>query len=268
MSGSQGAVDGLVAIVTGAASGLGAADAQVLAAAGATVFMTDLNADAGRQAADAIGSSARFVEQDVRSEVAWVELVAEVGRSAGRLDILVNNAGLVRFADVEHCSLEDFRLLNAVMAEGVFLGCKHAIPLMARGGGGSIINMSSMGALQGFARVFAYSAAKGAVRSMTKAIAAYCLQRNYGIRCNAVYPGMIATGMVGEDATPEQVERREHSLDPLPHLAFGAAKDVAAMVLYLASPVSRYVTGADFVIDNGSTIIPAASGTSARDPSA
>lgn len=268
MVGYHGAVQGLVAIVTGAASGLGRADAELLAAEGATVFMTDVNPIDGRIAAEAIGPSARFLEQDVRSEEGWADIIAEVERLAGRLDILVNNAGLVRYGDVEHCTLDDFRLQNAVMAEGVFLGCKHAIPLMARSGGGSIINMSSMGALQGFASVFAYSAAKGAVRAMTKAVAAYCLESNYGIRCNSVHPGRIATSLLGEAATPEQIERREKTLDPLPHLAFGAAKDVAAMVLYLASPASRYVNGAEFVIDNGITIVPVTSKTSIKEPTA
>lgn len=256
MAHSGNAVEGLVAIVTGGASGLGLADAKLLADEGATVFLTDIDTVKGEAAAKAIGSSARFAALDVSSEDGWASLIASIKEETGQLDILVNNAGMVRYGDVEHCTLEDFRLQNAVMSEGVFLGCKHAIPLMAASGGGSIINMSSMGALQGFAPIVAYAAAKGAVRSMSKSIASYCLEQNYGIRCNSVHPGRIHTGLLGEAATPEQVERRENGWSPLPHGAFGSAKDVAAMVLYLASPASRYVTGAEFVIDNGTTIVP------------
>ncbi len=253
----SGRVDGLVAIVTGAASGLGLATARLLASEGATVFLTDVDGAGAGAAAEAIGPSAHPCTLDVRSEEAWLALMAEVERKAGRLDILVNNAGLLRIGTIESCTLEDFRLLNAVMSEGVFLGCKHAIPLMARDNGGSIVNISSTAALQGFSAVLGYSAAKGAVRSMTKAIATHCLEQNYGIRCNSVHPGNIHTNMHGERVTPEQVERRENSWKPLPNGAFGSARDVAEMVLYLASPAARYVTAGEFVIDNAITMIPA-----------
>ncbi len=253
----KGRVEGLIAIVTGAASGLGLATARLLAREGATVFLTDVDGAGASAAADAIGPAARPSALDVRSEDAWRTLIEEVERAAGRLDILVNNAGLLRVGTIESCTLDDFRLQNAVMSEGVFLGCKHAIPLMARGGGGAIVNISSTAALQGFSAVLAYSAAKGAVRSMTKAIATHCLEQNYGIRCNSVHPGNIHTNMHGERVTPEQVERRETSWKPLPNGAFGSARDVAEMVLYLASPAARYVTGGEFVIDNAITVTPA-----------
>jgi len=252
-----GRVDGLVAIVTGAASGLGLASARLLASEGATVFLTDVDAAGAQAAADDIGEAAHPAALDVRSEEAWTALIAEVERVAGRLDILVNNAGFVRMGNIETCTLDDFRLHNAVMSEGVFLGCKCAIPLMARTGGGSIVNISSTAALQGFSAVLAYTAAKGAVRSMTKAIATHCLEQNYGIRCNSVHPGNIHTSMHGEQATPEQVERRENSWKPLPNGAFASARDVAELVLYLASPAARFVSGGEFVIDNAITMIPA-----------
>lgn len=257
MDGIKGRVGGLVAIVTGAASGLGLATARLLASEGATVFLTDVDEAGARTAAAAIGSSAHPKPLDVRSEEEWQALIGEVERTAGRLDILVNNAGLMRPGTIESCTLDAFRLQNAVMSEGVFLGCKHGIPLMARDGGGSIVNISSIAALQGFSTVLAYSAAKGAVRSMTKAIATHCLEQNYGIRCNSVHPGNIHTNMHGERLTPEQVERRENSWKPLPNGAFGSARDVAEMVLYLASPAARYVTGGEFVIDNAISMMPA-----------
>ncbi len=253
----SGRVDGLVAVVTGAASGLGLASARLLASEGATVFLTDLDSEGVHSAAEEIGPPACPLACDVRSEADWEALMSQVERSAGRLDILVNNAGIVRFGNIESCTLEDFRLQNAIMSEGVFLGCKHAIPLIARTGGGSIVNISSTAALQGFSAVLAYSAAKGAVRSMTKAIATHCLERNYGIRCNSVHPGNIHTNMHGEKATPEQAERRENSWMPLPSGSFGSARDVAEMVLYLASPASRFVTAGEFVIDNAITMTPA-----------
>jgi len=250
-------VNGLVALVTGAASGLGLATARLLAEEGAMVFLTDVDGAGAIAAAEAIGASAVPGTLDVCSEEAWQAVIAEVERKTGRLDILVNNAGLVRFGTIESCTLDAFRMQNAVMSEGVFLGCKTAIPLMARGGGGSIVNISSSAALQGFSGVLAYTAAKGAVRSMTKSIATHCLEQNYGIRCNSVHPGNIHTNMHGEKVTAEQADRRENSWKPLPNGAFGSARDVAEMVLYLASPAARYVTAGEFVIDNAITMIPA-----------
>ena len=244
MDGIKGRVGGLVAIVTGAASGLGLATARLLASEGATVFLTDVDEEGVRAAAAPIGHSAHPRPLDVRSEEEWQ-------------DILVNNAGLMRPGTIESCTLNAFRPQNAVMSEGVFLGCKHAIPLMARDNGGSIVNISSVAALQGFSAVLAYSAAKGAVRSMTKAIATHCLEQDYGIRCNSVHPGNIHTNMHGERVSADQVERRDNSWKPLPNGAFGSARDVAEMVLYLASPAARYVTGGEFVIDNAITMIPA-----------
>jgi 3(or 17)beta-hydroxysteroid dehydrogenase len=249
-------LDGMIALVTGAASGIGLADAELLAREGAIVVLTDVDAAAGEAAAARIGGSACFLPLDVSDEAGWTTTIAEIDRRLGRLDILVNNAGLVRYADVESCTLADFRLQNGIMAEGVFLGCKHAIPLMARGGGGSIINVSSMGSHQGFPSVFAYSAAKGAVRSMTKSIAIHCQERGYGIRCNSIHPGKINTGMLGEATDAEAARRRDETDEALPPRAFGAPKDIAALVLYLASPASRFMTGAELVIDNGATVTP------------
>lgn len=246
-----------MAIVTGGASGLGLASAKVLIREGAIVFLADIDEEKLEAAAIEIGSNAHAVALDVSSESAWQSLIDQVDHTAGRLDILVNNAGMLRVGNIETCTLEDFRLQQAVMSEGVFLGCKHAIPLMARDNGGSIINISSTAALQGFSSVMAYTAAKGAVRAMTKAIAVHCLEQSYGIRCNSVHPGNIHTNMNPETATDTNVQRRENSWEPLPSGAHGGAKDVAEMILYLASPESRYVTAGEFVIDNGITKIPA-----------
>lgn len=251
----MGRVSGKVALVTGGGSGLGRADCQALAREGATVIVTDVKLETAQKVADEIGGGASALALDVASEQAWIDVIAEIARRFGRLDILVNNAGVVAMADVEEETLERFRWVNAIMTEGVFLGCKYAIPLMNRGEGGSIINMSSTGALLGYPIYLAYSAAKGAVRSMTKSVAVMCQEKGYRIRCNSVHPGAIETPMVQqaegragqEQAIPEGV---------LPHGAKGAPKDVASMVLFLASDESRYVTGAEFVVDNGLTIRP------------
>ena len=251
----MGRVSGKVALVTGGGSGLGAADCKVLAREGATVIVTDVAVDAAQRIADGIGNGAVAMTLDVASEAAWKDALAAIEEQFGRLDILVNNAGVVLVADIEETTLERFRWANAVMSEGVFLGCKYAIPLMNKNDGGSIINMSSTGALLGYPVFFAYSAAKGAVRSMTKSIAIMCQTKGYKIRCNSVHPGAIETPMVQqaegrvgtEEAVPQGV---------LPAGAKGAPEDVANMVLYLASDESRFVNGAELVIDNGITIQP------------
>ena len=140
--------------------------------------------------------SALFLRQDVRDESRWQEVIAAAVEKFGGVHVLVNNAGIVRMATPEACTLEDFRFHNAVMNEGVFLGCKYAIPAIKASGGGSIINMSSVASHLGYPVYFAYSAAKGAVRAMTKSIAVHCQMIKYNIRCNSIHAGAIDTAMV------------------------------------------------------------------------
>lgn len=248
----MGRVEGKVAIVTGGASGLGRADAELLVAEGARVVITDVNTKDGAALAERLGPNALFLEQDVRDEERWKQVIAETVRHFGRLDVLVNNAGVVVVATPEETTLEQFRFANAVMSEGVFLGCKHAIPAMRESGGGSIINMSSIASHLGYPVFFAYSAAKGAVRAMTKSVAVHCQANGYGIRCNSIHPGAVETPMI------RQAEGRQEAQDVpdgvLPINSVGAPKDVANLVLYLASDESRFVNGAEFVLDNGLSI--------------
>jgi 3(or 17)beta-hydroxysteroid dehydrogenase len=248
-------VSGKVAIVTGAASGLGKADATVLAREGATVVITDVNEPAGRELERVLNAaradSAVFMTHDVRSEARWIEVIAETKRRFGALNVLVNNAGVVVVATPETTTLEQFRFANAVMSEGVFLGCKHAIPLIAASGGGSIINMSSTATHLGYPVFFAYSAAKGAVRAMTKSIAVHCQMNKYNIRCNSIHAGAIETPMV-EQASKE-LGMEMSAYDQMPS-GLGKPEDVANLVLYLASDESSFVNGTELIIDNALTI--------------
>ena len=254
----MGRVEGKVALVTGGASGLGYADAALLAAEGAEVVITDIDEGKGAAAAEAIGGGTVFFKHDVTSEEDWKCVLDDIAKTHGGLDILVNNAGVVVLSSPEDCTLKDFKFAQAVMSEGVFLGCKYALPLLRQGDGGSIVNMSSTASHIGYPIFFAYSAAKGAVRAMTKSISVHCQAEGYPVRCNSVHAGAIETPMVqfaqgraGE--TPQAIPET----GVLPAASLGVPRDVAAMVLYLASDESRFVTGAEFVVDNGLLARPA-----------
>lgn len=248
---------GKIAIVTGAGSGLGKAIGERFAAEGARVLLTDIDLGSAKRAADAIGANATALQQDVADEQRWDEIVQATIDAFGTPHILVNNAGLVIPATIEDCSLEQFRKQNAVMLEGVFLGCRAAVKAMkANDQPSSIINLSSMAALQGYAPFVAYSAAKGGVRSMTKSVALHCKEQDYPIRCNSLHPAGIDTPMVRQEsvgaggaATPET------GMIPLGGL--GHPKDVAALCVYLASDESRFMTAGEYPVDNGALYKPA-----------
>ncbi len=252
----MGRVAGKVAIVTGAASGMGRADAVLLAAEGARVVLADLNEAAGEAAVAEIGEAARFMRLDVTDEANWQQVVAQTVAEFGRLDILVNNAGMMSLGSVVDTELASWRQLMAVNAEGVFLGCKHALPAMVESGGGSIVNMSSVAAMQGMSFVAAYSASKGAVRSLTKSVALYCREQRNGVRCNSIHPDGVRTPMVVKVATGQDSATREEIEAMDQAGAMCEPEDVAQMVLYLASDESRFVNGAEMLIDNAATITP------------
>ncbi|ABB32444.1 oxidoreductase, short-chain dehydrogenase/reductase family [Geobacter metallireducens GS-15] len=251
----MGRVEGKVAIVTGAASGLGAASARLLAREGARVVITDINVKDGQALANSLGEGAIFLRHDVSDEAQWVAIIEQTLSRFGRLDILVNNAGVVVVADVEHTTVEDWRFVNAVGTDGTFFGCKHAIPAMRRSGGGSIVNLSSLAGIGGYPLVFAYSASKGAIRAMTKSVAVHCAQNKYNIRCNSIHPGGILTPLV-EGFIKSAVGTADASMDKARDLfsKLGEPDDVAYMVLYLASDESKFVSGSEFIIDNTATI--------------
>ena len=243
-----GRVDGKVAVVTGAAMGIGEAIARRLAAEGAKVVLTDVAEAAGRRVAENIGPSATFLRHDVSSEGEWDAVRDAVLAAHGRIDILVNNAGIQIAAPIDEARFEDWRKVQSVNADGVFLGCRMAVRAMKQSGGGSIVNIASVASHSGEAHGAAYSASKGAVRALTKSVAVYA--KAYGVRCNSVHPGTIDTPMVWNMRTAMGL--------PTSVPGVGAPEEIAHAVLYLASDEARYVTGAELLVDNGRTITPPA----------
>jgi 3(or 17)beta-hydroxysteroid dehydrogenase len=252
----MGRVMSKVALITGAAMGLGRASALRLASEGARIVVTDVNTDSGHGTAaeiEAQGGEAVFHRLDVSDADQWRSVLLQVEQRFRRLDILVNNAGIAVAKNVEETTLDEWRSTMAINADGVFLGCKYAIPLMRSSGGGSIINLSSISAIIGDADLAAYCASKGAVRALTKAVAVHCAERRNGIRCNSIHPGSIWTPQT-ENYLRDRGnldEEREKMLRRHPIGFLGEPNDVAHMVLYLASDESRFVTGTEMVVDGG-----------------
>ena len=249
-----------VAIVTGAALGLGEASARMLAREGAKVVVTDIKDEEGERVAQAIaeaGGEAMYLHHDVAMESAWEQVVQTALDRFGRLDVLVNNAGIGWGGPPEEETLERWRRLMSVNLDGVFLGTKHAILAMKRNNppGGSIINLSSIEGLVGDPNLGAYNASKGGVRLYTKSTALYCAKAGLGIRVNSIHPGYIWTPMVenylAENGDVEERRQALNALHPIGHL--GEPDDIAFGVLYLASDESKFVTGTELVIDGGYT---------------
>ena len=248
----MGRVSGKVALVTGAASGLGRADAMLLAQEGANLVITDINEAAGRELEQELNAaraeSALFLVHDVSNEARWQEVFAETRRRFGGLHILVNNAGMVVVGTPESATLDQFQAHLRVMTDSVFLACKYGIPLMKESGGGSIINMCSTATHLGYPVFYAYTAAKGAVRSMTKAIAVHCQMNHYNIRCNSIHAGAIETPMVVNATAALGMPMSMYDQTPV---GLGKPQDVANLVLYLASEESHFVNATEIIIDNG-----------------
>lgn len=236
------------ALITGAAQGIGRACAELFAQEGATVYLTDINDELGKEVAQKLQAS--YIHLDVSSEADWDKALSHVKQ----LDILVNNAGItgldLGLQDPEHAALESWRQIHAVNMDGVFLGCKKAIQAM-KTRGGSIVNISSRSGIVGIPGAAAYASSKASVRNHTKSVALYCCQKNYPIRCNSVHPAAILTpmweAMLGSD--------RERALQSLardiPMQRLGKPEEVAYAVLFLASDESSYITGTELTIDGG-----------------
>jgi 3(or 17)beta-hydroxysteroid dehydrogenase len=247
-------VAGKVVLVTGAGSGIGRATALLLAQEGAAVVASDVNEKGGQETVGLSGGKVRFVAHDASREADWQRVVDDVLTREGKLTGLVNNAGISGPypSTFETETVEQWQRILAVNVQGVFLGCKHAVPALRKsGGGGSIVNVSSLAAFLGTPKLAAYGASKGAVRQFTKSVAIDCAR--HGIRCNSVHPGIIQTPM-GATVMPDE-RTRERSVRSVPLRFLGEPRDIAYGILYLISDESRFVTGSELVIDGGMNAI-------------
>ena len=256
---SKGRLQKKNAIVTGGGNGIGKAIAERFAKEGAQVIITDYNRQDGINVAEK-SEMISFCYQDVTVERNWQELIKFALEQFKQIDILVNNAGILATGTsqiLEDTSLEQWRAIQAVNSEGVFMGCKYGVEAM-RKTGGSIINLSSIAGLIGSPHLVAYGASKGLVRQLTKSIAVHCGKEGYRIRCNSIHPGIIRTKMQdqvvalnGGDIDAKWNDR----INLIPLGEAGTTEDIANGALFLASDEARHITGAELVIDGGMTII-------------
>jgi NAD(P)-dependent dehydrogenase (short-subunit alcohol dehydrogenase family) len=249
----MGLLDGKVGIITGAASGIGAATAHTLAREGARLVLTDLDDNAGQALAEATGGV--FLHHDVTDEDGWPAVIA-AAEQFGRLDIMVANAGIAVMGSAVDMSLKDWRRQMAINVDGVFLSVKHCIPAMRRAGhGGSIVMLSSVAGLRGSAGLAGYSATKGAVRLFAKSMALECAQAGDAIRVNSVHPGIIATPIWTKmpPGGNQAIDPQAVAAASVPLGKAGEAEEIANGILFLASDLSSHMTGSELVIDGGLT---------------
>ncbi len=255
MGRGMGRVDGKVALVTGGGSGIGAATARMLAGEGARVMLADVDAAGADRVAAEIGENAASARLDVTKNDDWERVAAETQKVFGGWHVLVNCAGILRNGTVEDTTLEDWHQVIDVNLTGTWRGCRLAVAHMRDHGGGSIINLSSVAGIVADDAMCAYDTSKGGVRLLTKSIALYCADNRLGVRCNSVHPGVIETPMVhtyiAESDDPESERELWDSFMAVDYR--GTAEDVGHMIVYLASDESRLVTGAEMVIDGGTT---------------
>jgi len=256
-------LDGKVALISGSARGLGAAMAEAMVEGGAKVVIADVLDKAGHETVAKIGmNDVMFVHLDVTKEGDWEAAIATTIKRFGGIDVVVNNAGIETTSLFENCTLEEFNRTLTVNVNGVFLGVKHAIRAMkpdgASGRGGSIINISSGAALKAQLALGAYCTSKGAVRLLSKAAAVECGRLNYGIRVNAILPGVVKTdlalktiedyvklGLLPDEAAAEAALEAAHLI------GFGRPQDIANGVCYLASNAAQWITGTELSVDGG-----------------
>jgi 3alpha(or 20beta)-hydroxysteroid dehydrogenase len=243
-------LEGKVAIITGAAGGIGAASAQRFAQEGALLVLSDADGDGASRLADALGECASACAHDVRSEQDWQAVAADALRRHGRIDVLLNNAGVFLAAPLAETTLEQFERVLDINAVGVFLGMRAVAPAMIERRAGSIINVSSVAGLGGSPYLTAYAASKWAVRGMTKVVAKELAP--HGVRVNSLHPGQIDTAMNARqrEKTPELVDRLVRAI---PMRRVGTAQEVVHAAVFLGSDESVYVTGSELVVDGGTS---------------
>lgn len=247
-----------VALVTGAARGIGESIARLFAAESATVLVTDIDDEKGQAVALAIGQQAHYFHLDVTQEAQWESVMQEIVSHYGRLDILINNAGVIHLdaqlpQDPEHCDLLTWQKILSVNLDGIFLGCQQAIRVMKNNQRAAIVNMGSRSGLVGIPDAAAYAASKAAIRNHTKTVALYCAAQGYDIRCNVIHPAAILTPLwyplLGEGEV--RIKNIERMAQNIPLKKMGTPQDVAYAALYLASDESAYVTGTELIVDGG-----------------
>ena len=253
----MGRLDDRVALITGAAMGIGRACAERLASEGAKVVITDIEDHTGQETAAAFrakGYTANFIQQDVTSEGQWQSVLADIDRLHGRLDILVNNAGIAIRKSIFEMTMDEYQLQNSINLDGVFLGLKYGIPMIAKTEGGSVINLSSVAGLKASPGLSAYAMTKGGVRLLSKSVAKECIAEGIKVRVNSVHPGIIQTAIWDKMGVPtdgeNQVDVEQLATSAVPGGLLGKPTDIADGVLFLASDESRYVNGSELVIDH------------------
>jgi NAD(P)-dependent dehydrogenase (short-subunit alcohol dehydrogenase family) len=252
-------LSGKIALVTGAAKGIGKATAELFLQEGAQVILTDIDDDTGQAVADKLCGMADYQHLDVADENKWQGIAQYVKETYGRLDVLINNAGIIGFEecsgphDPENLDMESWRTVNRINSDSIAMGCKYGIQLMKNSPAASIVNMSSRSGLVGIPGAAPYAASKAAIRNHSKSVALYCAQQGYNIRCNSIHPGAILTPLW--DAMLGTGEGRDEAINniaagvPLGHM--GQPEDVAYAALFLASDESKYITGIELNVDGG-----------------
>lgn len=263
-------LEGKIALITGAARGIGQAIAELFSAEGAKVILSDINDELGQEVSNKIGFNSKYIHLDVSKESDWEIATNLIENEYGQLDIIVNNAGITGFLetqgphDPENLDLTSWHTVHKTNLDGVALGCKYGIRLMKNSNNASIVNISSRSGIVGIPAATAYASSKAAVRNHTKSVALYCAEKSYPIRCNSIHPGAIFTPIW--DAMLGEGEQREATIKEIsagvPLGIMGEPNDVAYAAVYLASNESKYVTGIELNIDGGilagSTAAPSA----------
>lgn len=252
-------LEGKIALITGAARGIGEAIARAFVHEGARVYLSDINDALGAQTAATLGELASYLHLDVREEQDWISAAALLLGAHGGVDVVVNNAGITGFEDgdfahdPENATLDAWRSVHRTNLDGVFLGCKYAIKAMRPRKAGAIINISSRSGLVGIPGAAAYASSKAAVRNHTKSVALYCAAQGLNIRCNSIHPAAILTPMWEPmlGSGPERAARMAAFVSDTPLRRFGTPDEVAAVAVLLASDEAAYMTGAELNIDGG-----------------